>query len=224
MAAATSSDSNRDLFLHERRARGNGFSVIAGIDEAGRGALAGPVVAAAVVLGVDTFPLPVADSKTLTPMRRQTLAARLCALPGVHVGVASVSHRRIDQVNILKATHEAMYQAIRKLDIQIDFALVDGLPVRGLPVPAEFVVKGDALCACIAAASIVAKVHRDEIMKQADGRYPGYGFARHKGYGTRDHLEALRQLGPSSIHRRTFAPVARLENPHVQLELPLDSV
>jgi ribonuclease HII len=198
-----------DLYLHERRAQAQGYRAIAGVDEVGRGPLAGPVVAAAVILPSAGVDLTVADSKTLSAGRREVLAALLLAHPGVRVGLAEVSVARIDEINILRATTEAMLQALRNLHVPVDLALVDGLRMAGFTLPAEFIVKGDACSASIAAASIVAKVHRDALMVRLDAEYPGYGFARHKGYGTREHMDALSRLGPTPVHRRSFAPVAQ---------------
>ena len=196
---------------------------MAGVDEVGRGPLAGPVVAAAVILPEAGVDLEVADSKTLSASRREALALALRAHPGVCIGLAEVSGERIDEINIRRATVEAMAAALQALPLVAEFALVDGLPVSGLPLPAEFIVKGDARSASIAAASIVAKVYRDALMVRLEAEYPGYGFARHKGYGTRQHLEALRRLGPAAVHRRSFAPVAgSLARPPRQLELPLN--
>jgi ribonuclease HII len=188
-----------------RRAAGCRF--VAGVDEAGRGPLAGPVVVAAVILPPGLPVPPVADSKALSAKARSELCAALLAVPGLRQAVIEVDAAEIDRRNILRATHEGMRRALAALLPDLDFALVDGLPVPGLPVPAEFLVKGDARCAAIAAASIFAKVRRDEIMCQADLAYPEYGFARHKGYGTAAHLAALRQHGPCPLHRRSFAPV-----------------
>jgi len=211
-----------DWYAHERSARAQGFRVLAGVDEVGRGPLAGPVVAAAVVLPAGGVPIPVADSKCLTARQRERLAQALRQHPDVRIGIAEVDAARIDEINILRATVEAMAAALAALGLPVDLALVDGLPLPGFPGPARFIVKGDALSASIAAASIVAKVHRDALMVRLDATYPGYGFARHKGYGTRQHGEALSRLGPSPIHRRSFAPLAagRGGRP-VQLELSL---
>lgn len=206
------------LFAREAAARERGFRTVAGVDEVGRGPLAGPVVAAAVVLPPG-FSLPVADSKTLGARARERLADALAADPLVGIGLGTVGVAEIDERNILRATHAAMRLALLALPSPPDFALVDGLAVPDLPVPAEFLVKGDSLSASIAAASIVAKVHRDRHMVAQDTVWPGYGFARNKGYGTAEHLAALRHLGPCPLHRRSFAPVrAALVPPPEQLE------
>lgn len=201
-------------FDAELRAGARGFTCVAGVDEAGRGPLAGPVVAGAVVIAAKVeLPDGLNDSKKLTPARREKLFHELLALPGVvsATGLATVSE--IDSLNILKATHLAMARAVAALAVKADFCLVDGLPVKGLPCEHESIVKGDSKSLSIAAASILAKVTRDHMMEELDALYPGYGFAAHKGYGTKQHMEALRRLGPCPEHRRSFAPVAQLELP-----------
>ncbi len=211
-----------DWYAYEREARDHGFRAIAGVDEVGRGPLAGPVVAAAVMLPPAGVPIPVADSKALSARRREALAEALRRHPGVRIGVAEVSAARIDQAGIVPATVEAMARALEALGVPVDLVLVDGLPLPGFPMPARFLVRGDALCASIAAASIIAKVHRDALMVRLDSEYPGYGFARHKGYGTRQHGEALARLGPTPQHRRSFAPLAPARGQGLrQPELPL---
>lgn len=195
-----------DWLREERRARQAGYKVIGGVDEVGRGPLAGPVVAACVVLPGDDLPPKLGDSKSLTPSaRREVFHWLLHARAHVGVGLASVAE--IDSLNILRATHLAMARAVLACPGGVDFALVDGLRVAGLPIPHLAVVKGDATCASIAAASIVAKVVRDELMKDLDRRFPGYNFATNCGYPTPDHLEALCRLGPCPHHRATFRPV-----------------
>jgi ribonuclease HII len=199
------------------------------VDEAGRGPLAGPVVAAAVVLPRETELEGLRDSKCLPPPVREELYERIM---GVALGwaAAAVGPEEIDRLNILRATHAAMKMALGALSPAPCGALVDGLPVAGLPCPHRAIVDGDARCVTIAAASIIAKVTRDRLMCSLDERYPGYGFARHKGYTTPEHLRALRELGPSPCHRRSFAPVASLvereagrgESARVAAPLPLD--
>ena len=198
-------------------------AVLAGVDEVGRGPLAGPVYASAVVIAsadADSFlegPLAgLTDSKKLTEAKREHFHGLLHALPGVRIGIGSASVAEIDSLNILRATHLAMRRAILDLgDPPPDHVLVDGLPVRGLPCPSTAIVKGDAQSLLIAAASVVAKVTRDHLMAELDARYPGYGFAANKGYGTAEHLEALRRLGVSPVHRRSFAPVADILAPRL---------
>ncbi len=180
-----------------------------GIDEAGRGPLAGPVCAAAVILP-SGFSLPgLTDSKKLSPPRRRELFQRLQSDPAVQSAIAYASVEEIDRLNILRATHLAMRRALEALPERPDHALIDGLPVQPFPIPQTALVKGDALSLSIAAASVLAKVSRDKEMLALDQLYPEYEFSRHQGYGTTRHLQLLRQLGPSPVHRRSFAPVAQ---------------
>ena len=202
---------------HELRLRSGGCRIIAGVDEAGRGPLAGPVVAAAVVLPVGDSGLLVTDSKLLNAAQRDALYEELVATCKYGVGI--VGPGLIDRLNILRATHRAMAEAVAALSPLPDHALVDGLPVKGLPVPHTALVKGDRLCRSIAAASIVAKVTRDRLLADLDAQYPQYGFARHKGYPTPEHLERLRQHGPCPAHRLTFAPVRAV----IEQQSPLSS-
>lgn len=209
------------MLRHERAAWEDGFSCVCGIDEAGRGPLAGPVHAAAVVFERGFLEREAAaslarltDSKQLTAAQRDAFYALLSACPSARIGLGVASVEEIDALNILNANHLAMRRAVAALgDPQPDLALVDGHPVKGLPIPHRAIVKGDASSLSIAAASIVAKVTRDRWMDAQDALYPGYGFARHKGYGTRQHLDALRRLGPCPIHRRSFGPVSQLTFP-----------
>lgn len=194
------------MLAFEREAQASGFVRIAGVDEAGRGPLAGPIFAAAVVLaeavaGVD-------DSKRLTPARREALYEALRA--GRHaIGVAEVSAAEIDAHGIQQANYAAMLRAVEVIDPPPDFLLIDGFRVPGTALPQKRVVKGDRLSLSIAAASIIAKVLRDRSMIALDAEYPAYGFARHKGYGTREHLDALAEFGPCPAHRKSFAPIAQ---------------
>lgn len=205
------------MLEHERQAWSAGYLTVAGVDEAGRGPLAGPVMAAAVCMprplledeAGRLFP-GLNDSKQLTPRRRDTLFHLLTAHGDVCWGLGEGTVEEIDSVNILRATHRAMARAVAALERAPDHVLVDGLPVKGLPCSSTAVVKGDARSFLIAAASILAKVHRDRLMEDLDRRYPGYGLKQHKGYGTRAHLDALNRLGPSPCHRRSFAPVAQM--------------
>ena len=194
------------MLTFEREARANGFLRVAGVDEAGRGPFAGPLVAAAVVLaepvaGVD-------DSKRLTAVRREALFETL--LSGTHaIGVAIIEARAIDRMGLQQANYSAMLQAALAITPPPDFLLVDGFAIRGATIPQLRLIRGDSRSLSIAAASIVAKVTRDRIMNTLDAQYPGYGFARHKGYGTKEHIEALNRLGPSPVHRLSFAPVSQ---------------
>ena len=190
----------------------------AGIDEAGRGCLAGPVVAGAVILPPD-FDLPgLTDSKKLSPQRRTVLAQAIKA-QAVSWALGFSWPGEIDRVNILQATLRAMSRALEALRVRPDLVLVDGNRPFPCPLPLRTVVGGDALFPCISAASILAKTFRDELLSRMDERYPGYGLAVHKGYGTREHLAALRELGPSAAHRRSFRGVAP-EPRETQLWLP----
>lgn len=184
-------------------------TILAGVDEAGRGPLAGPVVAAAVVLSA-SYPIDgLADSKTLSASRREALAGQIRAQAAAWaLGMASVEE--IDRLNILQATLLAMQRAVQGLAITPDLVLVDGNRAPRLSCPVRTVVRGDALIKSISAASILAKVARDAILQNLDAEYPGYGFAVHKGYPTAAHQRALEALGPSPVHRRTFGPVKRL--------------
>lgn len=180
---------------------------IAGVDEAGRGPLAGPVTAAAVILHPDRPIDGLDDSKRLSAKRREALAPQIREFAHAWA-VVHVQAPEIDTLNILQATLSAMQRAVCQLSCPPQRILIDGNRVpEALPAPAEAIVGGDGLHACISAASILAKTARDALMLAAEQDYPGYGFAQHKGYGTAAHLAALRQLGPSSLHRRSFAPV-----------------
>ena len=205
-----------DVLLYEKEAWSSGFLRLAGIDEAGRGPLAGPVVAAAVMFDpeyiqteLDATFGKLTDSKAMTEAGRETYFDILTESRCTTIGIGVVDVEEIDRINILKATHKAMALAVSEVGSQ--YALVDGLPVKGLPCESRSIVKGDALSISISAASIVAKVTRDRIMMDYDAQYPEYGFAGHKGYGTRQHLAALKQYGATPIHRQSFRPVAELK-------------
>ena len=201
-------------FFEEQARWGKGFSRVAGIDEAGRGPLAGPVVAAAVILPIgfesDWLHL-VADSKDLTESRREFLYD-LLRDTAISVGVGVIDVSTIDMVGIAKATRLAMKAAVKQLEPKPDYLLIDYFRLPEVRIPQRGVVDGDSLCLSIASASIIAKVTRDRLMVDFDKIYPGYGFASHKGYGTREHLECLRRLGASPIHRRSFQPVSDICN------------
>jgi len=196
----------------ETAALAEGFDVVAGIDEAGRGPWAGPVVAAAVVLEAANIPAGLNDSKKLSAVRRDELFDEITASAGVGIGIADVA--LIDDRNILGATMWAMAEGLRQLRVKPAMALIDGNRAPKIDCPARTVVKGDGISLSIAAASIIAKVTRDRIMAELDSKFPGYEFARHKGYGTAIHQDALARLGPCPAHRRSFAPIrAMLETP-----------
>ena len=194
------------LWVSERTAREMGYQVVAGIDEVGLGPLAGPAVAAAVVLPIGVKLPGLDDSKKLTPEERERLnrAIRRCALA---VGVGAVGPEMIDLHGLTRARQLTMTRAVEGLRPAAEYLLVDAWDVPDLPLPQMCVIKGDGICASIMAASVVAKVHRDGLMIEYDRQYPGYGFAEHKGYATPAHREALRMLGPSPIHRMSWAPI-----------------
>src|ERR1700745_2123983 len=189
----------------DRAARKLGWTRIAGLDEAGRGALFGPVVAAAVILNPKRRIVGLDDSKKLTSDRRADLAPRIRE-HALAWAVAEVDAQRIDAWNIYQASRQAMTAALQQLSPQPDYLLIDALPLHVL-IEQKSLIKGDAKSVSIAAASILAKTHRDTRMEEWDSVYPQYGLARHKGYGTPDHLEALRLYGPTPLHRHSFAPV-----------------
>ena len=192
-----------DLWRYEREAFAEGFAVVCGVDEAGRGPLAGPVCAAAVILPRETVIDGLNDSKKLPDKKRRELYD-IITERAVAYGIAFASEQEIDEVNILQATFLAMERAMEKLSVRPQLALIDGNRAKDFGLPVRTIVSGDALSASIAAASILAKVTRDRLMEELDGEYPQYGFAIHKGYGTKRHYEALRAFGPCPIHRRTF--------------------
>ena len=195
----------------ERELYHSGSKIIAGIDEAGRGPLAGPVVAAAVILPrklCETTPWlnQIDDSKKLSQKRRES-AYELIFNNAIAVAICEETPEAIDKLGIGNATIKAMFQAIQNLDTPPEYLLFDFVPIKSSPLPFRTVVKGDSISYSIAAASIIAKVTRDRYMTWADKEYPGYGFAQHKGYPTKEHLSRLKELGPCGIHRRSFAPV-----------------
>ncbi|NLS76494.1 MAG: ribonuclease HII [Chloroflexi bacterium] len=190
---------------------GQGYRLIAGLDEVGRGSWAGPVMAAAVALPLERQGLledlaGVRDSKQLAPRQRERLLP-LIRRAALAIGIGSVPAAEIDRIGIVPATRQAMALALADLSLQPDYLLIDALRLPAIRLPQYALPKGDAKCLCIAAASIVAKVARDQLMVAEEARYPGYGFAAHKGYGTAQHRAALAQLGPCPIHRLSFAPL-----------------
>jgi len=205
-----SSSSICDPFFYEGLVRKAGYDLIAGVDEAGRGPLAGPVVAAAVIIPQGILLTGIKDSKMMTEKARDN------AFPVIHdqalaIGVGVVSHRYISKFNILKAALEAMRRAVLAMDPQPEFLLVDGIQKVSLPIPQRCLIKGDQLSRSISAASVVAKVYRDRIMRSYHKMYPAYDFTKNKGYGTRAHLAALKRYGPSPIHRLTFKGVLQVD-------------
>jgi ribonuclease HII len=196
----------RPSFRRERAAMKRGIWPIAGCDEAGRGPLAGPVVAAAVILDPKRIPRGLNDSKKLSPPEREALYHRICDC--AEVAVAFGSTTRIDRDNILRASLWALARAVAALPVRPNLVFVDGRDRIDVPCDCQAVISGDAIVSSIAAASIVAKVTRDALMRQIGAAHPGYGFERHMGYSVPEHFEALRKLGPTIHHRRSFSPVA----------------
>ena len=190
-----------DMFHYERLYPE--IEYIGGIDEVGRGPLAGPVVACCVILPKDCDILYLNDSKQVPEKKREELYEEILT-KAVSYGIGIVSHEVIDEINILQATYEAMRQAIGSMSVKPQQLLVDAVKIPGITIPQRGIIKGDAKSASIAAASIVAKVTRDRMMVELDEKYPGYGFAKNKGYGSSEHIEALKKIGPCEIHRRTF--------------------
>ena len=207
----------RDMpdFELEEELRKDGIARVAGVDEAGRGPLAGPVSAAAVILPDGYESAFLDDSKKLTERRREILFEELISDASVCWSQAYAEVEEIEEINILKATHAAMARAVAGLGRKPGFCLIDGLDVPGFPHASRGVVKGDGKSLSIAAASVIAKVSRDRLMREYADEFPQYGFEKHKGYGTKAHLEALKRHGPCRIHRKTFQPIA-------QLILPID--
>jgi ribonuclease HII len=203
----------KKMFLNELRLQKEGFSAIAGIDEAGRGPLAGPVVSACCILPKGVKFAHLNDSKQLTPEVRTTLFEQITSHPNVHYGIAVIDVETIDAINILQATLLGMQKAAQMLDIDPDYFLVDGNKLPFLPKPAEAIIEGDAKSLSIAAASILAKVTRDRIMENLGAQYPLYLLEQNKGYATDFHMHAIFTHGPSEIHRKSFDPVKSLLQP-----------
>ena len=203
----------RLLRLHrpERIARRAGYRLLGGIDEVGRGPLAGPVVAACVISSRPLLLPYLNDSKRVTPPRRETLAAQIRERADA-IGIGAATPAEIDELNILQATYLAMRRALAAAGAKPDYLLLDAVTLTGLECPQQAIVKGDSLCAIIAAASIIAKVHRDALLEAMDAEDPRYGYAVHKGYPTPAHLAALAAHGPSPNHRMSFAPVRRAQH------------
>ncbi|MGR3763842.1 ribonuclease HII [Rossellomorea sp. NS-SX7] len=197
------------LTVFEQKLYGEGFSLIAGIDEVGRGPLAGPVVAAAVILPKDFYLAGLNDSKKLSESKRNEYFDVI--RKNAHsIGIGMIEAEEIDSINIYEATKKAMHHAIADLDCNPDYLLIDAMKLQ-TPYPQESIIKGDSKSISIAAASIIAKVTRDRLMKEYAVKYPGYGFGQNAGYGTKEHLDGLREKGVTPIHRRSFAPVKDCE-------------
>ena len=207
-------NNSKPTSAEEETLRSQGYTIIAGVDEAGRGALIGPVVAAAVIMPEkleSKWCEKIRDSKQLSPPTREMLYDYIVD-KGIAVGTGEASHEIIDRQGIVNATYIAMKSAIKMLEKQPDFLLIDYLKLPGIGISQKGITNGDSLCFSIACASIIAKVTRDRILMEMESVYPGYGLARHKGYGTKEHLECLQRMGPSPAHRRTFRPVFEVMN------------
>lgn len=207
----------KNMSLFEERLRKRGYSIIAGVDEAGRGPLAGPVVACACILPDKALIEHVNDSKKLTKEKREVLFNKLTTNKDVFYGIGIVDQKRIDEINIFQASLEAMVIAINNLPKKADFLLFDGKFSPTVSIPNQSIVKGDSLSISIAAASIIAKYTRDAIMEEYHTKYPEYGFSSHKGYGTKKHLDAIEKHGPCEIHRKTFDPIKSMLEKTVKL-------
>ena len=193
----------QEWFRYEGEAREQGYTAVCGVDEAGRGPLARPVCAAAVILPAGLVIEGVNDSKKLSEKKREELFPVICE-KALAYGIGWADEREIDEINILQATYRAMKRAVESLPLTADYALIDGNRMPPLAIPGTTIVKGDALSMSIAAASILAKVSRDRVMVQFSREYPQYGFEQHKGYGTAAHVQALREYGPCPLHRQSF--------------------
>lgn len=193
----------KNMYSIERSVKKEGYSIICGVDEAGRGPLAGPVYAAAVILPEEIFIPGLNDSKKLSEKRREELF-EIIIQNSLDYAIASVDENRIDEINILNATFEAMNKAVNSLTLRPDYVLIDGNRIKNMTIPHQTVVKGDSKSASIAAASIIAKVSRDRYISEMAFKYPQYGFEKHKGYGTAIHTQAILKYGPCPIHRKTF--------------------
>ena len=201
------------MFFFEEHYRLLGFQAIGGVDEVGRGPLAGPVVAACCIIreGV-VLPEGVDDSKKLSRKKRRLIYDQLRDIEGVNYALGIVEAEEIDEINILQASHLAMRKAVKAMKVKPDYLLIDGLPVPGFEQDSRSIVKGDSRSVSIAAASILAKEFRDDLMTEYSKKYPEFGFEKHMGYGTKLHMEALKNCGPCPLHRRSFAPVRKAED------------
>ena len=199
------------MYVYERAAVAAGHMLVAGVDEAGRGPLAGPVAVAAVILPQEVHLPRINDSKKLSAAVREELFTQIVAI-AISYHVALIDAETIDRMNILQATRMGMYEAIAALTPAPDEVLVDAVELSKLSMPSQSIIKGDAKSVSIAAASILAKVTRDHLMEQYDTEYPHYGFAKHKGYGTQEHIDAIRKYGVCPIHRKSFEPIRSMLN------------
>ncbi|MDE7263130.1 MAG: ribonuclease HII [Anaeroplasmataceae bacterium] len=197
-----------NLYEFEEKLYDEGYHMICGVDEAGRGPLAGPVVVASCILPPFLRIEGINDSKQLSAKKRAELY-KVIVKNAIDYKIVFISEKEIDSLNIYQATKKGMLEAIQGLKNAPDYALIDAMPLGELKIPHNSIIHGDARCASVAAASILAKVTRDEFMEKMDVKYPNYGFKKHKGYGTKTHLEALEKYGPCAIHRKTYAPVSK---------------
>ncbi|MCR5231530.1 MAG: ribonuclease HII [Acholeplasmatales bacterium] len=211
-----------NLYKFEDELLDKGFRNIAGIDEAGRGSLAGPVCIACCILPPFLRIDGINDSKQLTEKKREELY-KIIIKQAIAYSVVFIHENDIDELNIYQATKKGMLESLEKISVKPDYVLVDAMPLGNISYPHEAIIHGDALSASIAAASILAKVSRDHYMEKMDIKYPNYGFKKHKGYGTKNHLEAIEKYGPCKIHRKTFAPINRYYSKQLSLDLNLDS-
>ncbi len=210
-----------DLYKFEEELYDIGAHNICGVDEAGRGPLAGPVVVAACILPPFLRIEGINDSKQLSKKKREELYKQIVK-NAVCYKIVFVSVEEVDELNIYQATKKGMLEAIRGLDVKPDHCLIDAMPLSELEIPHTSIIHGDARCASVAAASILAKVTRDNYMEKMDIKYPNYGFKKHKGYGTKLHLEALEKYGPCKIHRKTYSPVSKYFSKQLTLELDFE--
>lgn len=209
---------NVNLYQYEEQLEDLGIKYIAGVDEVGRGPLAGPVVVAAVILPLNLRIKGINDSKKLSLKKRNELY-KIILNEALAVNVSFIDERVIDEINIYESTKKGMLEAISGLKIKPEHVLIDAMPLRELAIAHTSIIHGDALSASIGAASIIAKVTRDEYMDKMDIKYPNYGFKHHKGYCTKEHLEALEKYGPCEIHRKSFAPVKKFYTKQLTLDL-----
>ena len=211
-----------NLYRYEEELYDNGYEKVCGIDEAGRGPLAGPVVVAACIMPPFLRIDGINDSKQLTEKIREELY-KIIVKEALAYSVVFINEKEIDELNILNATKKGMLKALDELKVKPDYVLIDAVKLDELKIESKAIIHGDALSASIAAASILAKVSRDHYMEAMDKKYPNYGFARHKGYGTKAHLEALEKYGPCKNHRKTFTPVNKYFSKQLSLDLEIEN-
>ena len=211
-----------NLYKYEEELYDRGYKQICGIDEAGRGPLAGPICVAACILPPFLRIEGINDSKQLTEKKREALY-KIIVKQALAYSIVFISEKDVDELNIYQATKKGMLQCIKELKLEPDYVLIDAMPLGELEIEHNSIIHGDALSASVAAASILAKVSRDHYMEKMDIKYPNYGFKKHKGYGTKEHLAALEKYGPCKIHRKTFAPVSKYFSKQLSLDLDFDS-